>query len=76
VVRSTIPWQECLGVTVKETGEILGIGHTKIYDLINEGRLDVVKIDQRTLVTVPSIKRLFASAPTAIGSGPRKRCIA
>lgn len=37
----------------------IGIGKTKAYELINEGRLDVVKIGRRTLVTVKSLERLI-----------------
>lgn len=37
----------------------IGIGKTKAYELINEGRLDVVKIGRRTLVTVQSLERLI-----------------
>ena len=32
------------------------LGRTKIYELINEGKLDVIKIGRRTLVTAESVE--------------------
>lgn len=43
---------------IPETCHALGIGRSKVYDLINEGRLEKVKIGKRTLVRVASIRAL------------------
>lgn len=43
---------------IPETCQALGIGRSKVYDLINEGRLEKVKIGKRTLVRVASIRAL------------------
>lgn len=43
---------------IPETCRALGIGRSKVYDLINEGRLEKVKIGKRTLVRVASIRAL------------------
>jgi hypothetical protein len=72
-MKINIPWYERPCVRVKEATQIIGVGPTKTYELINEGRLETLKIDECTLITVPSIKRLLASAPTTIGRGPRRR---
>ena len=49
---------EPLLVTVQEARKLIGIGTTKLYELINEGRLEVVKIGRRTMVRFESLKRL------------------
>jgi excisionase family DNA binding protein len=49
---------EALCVSIPETKNLLGVGRTKIYELINEGRLEVVKIGRRTLVKTASIRAL------------------
>lgn len=48
-----------LALTVKETCDALSIGVTKCYELINEGKLDTVKIGRGTRVKVSSIHRLL-----------------
>jgi excisionase family DNA binding protein len=49
---------EPIVTTIKGTAEALGIGRTKIYDLINAGELETVKIGTRRLVTIASIRKL------------------
>ena len=49
---------EPLTVTIAGTRQMLGLGNTKLYELINEGLLDTIKLGRRTLVTVSSIKQL------------------
>jgi hypothetical protein len=52
------PRLEPLLLTVAQTKQVINVGHTKLYELIKERRLDTVKLGKRTLVTVASIKRL------------------
>ncbi|WP_029623600.1 helix-turn-helix domain-containing protein [Sphingomonas sp. PAMC 26617] len=49
-------------VTVEDAKKALGIGHTTIYRLFNEGKLDTVKIGRRTLVKIDSIRALVGQA--------------
>ena len=49
---------EPLTVTVAGARHALGIGTTKIYELIGEGRLRTVKIGRRTLIRIDSIHAL------------------
>jgi len=49
-------------VTVDGAKRALGLGHTKIYELIGEGRLKTVKIGRRTLVKTDSIRALVDQA--------------
>jgi excisionase family DNA binding protein len=48
-----------LTLTVKNTCRVTGLGQTKVWQLIRDGRLDVVRIDGRTLVKFPSLERLL-----------------
>jgi excisionase family DNA binding protein len=56
--HSAIDQLEPLTVTVKEAQRITGLGHSTIYKLIGEGKLSIVKVGTRTLVTFPSVKSL------------------
>lgn len=48
--------------SINDAAAALCLGRTSIYSLINEGKLDVVKVGRRTLVTIASIRRLVCSA--------------
>ena len=49
----------------RETEAILGISHATLYRLINAGRLDARKIDNKTVITDESIRRFIESLPKA-----------
>lgn len=49
---------ERITYSIKETGIALGIGRTLIYEMIDDGRLEAIKVGRRTLVKADSIKRL------------------
>ena len=53
---------EPITVTVAGAKKALGLGHTKIYELIGENRLKTVKVGRRTLVTTDSIRALVDQA--------------
>ena len=48
-----------LSVRVAEASRMIGIGQTKIYELIQAGDLETVKIGRATLVTMRSLRRLI-----------------
>lgn len=48
--------------SVNQTAQTLGVGRTFTYLLINEGRLETVKLGRRTLVKVSSIEKLIAES--------------
>ena len=52
---------EPITVTIEAAKQATGLGHTKIYELIGQGRLETVKIGRRTLVKVDSIRALLAA---------------
>ena len=47
---------EPLFCSVRDAGTMIGVGRTKIYELIGEKRLKAVKIGGRTLVDITSIR--------------------
>ncbi len=49
---------EPVAVSPKTAFAALGIGTTKGYELINEGRLEVIKIGRATRITTRSIKAI------------------
>jgi excisionase family DNA binding protein len=52
---------EPVTVTVPGAKKATGLGTTKIYELIGEGKLKAVKIGRRTLITTDSIRALVAA---------------
>lgn len=57
-----------LAHSIKESASILGIGVTKIYQEISEGRLKARKFGKRTLVTAEALSQWLNNLP-AIGEG-------
>jgi len=43
---------------IREAAEILGLGRTTIYRLMNDGDLESVKIGRRRLIKVASVHQL------------------
>ncbi len=50
---------EPIVLSIADTAKALSLGRTSIYVLINNGKLDVVKVGSRTLVKTESIRRLI-----------------
>jgi excisionase family DNA binding protein len=59
---ANIPFGERLTCTIAEACEATGLGRTKLYELIGEGRIDTTAIGRRRLVKVRSLQRLLESA--------------
>jgi len=53
---------EPLTITINDTKKATGLGTTKIYELINQGKLQTVKVGRRTLVKTASIRALVEQA--------------
>ena len=47
--------------SIIEAARALSLGRTSIYALIDEGRLDTIKIGRRRLIKVESIRALLES---------------
>lgn len=53
---------EPITVTVSSAMAAIGIGQTKIYELINNGTLETVRVGRRRLVKTASIRALVNQA--------------
>ena len=51
------------GLSVSEACRVAGIGRTKIYEAISEGRLKARKLGKRTLVLRADLQTFLASLP-------------
>jgi excisionase family DNA binding protein len=47
-----------LTLTVTDTGRALGLGRTKIFELIAQRKLTGIKVGSRRLITLESIEKL------------------
>ncbi len=50
---------ERITVRIREACRMTGIGRSKLYELIGEGEIEVVKIGAMTLVPVASLRKLI-----------------
>jgi excisionase family DNA binding protein len=50
-------------MTISDACKMYGIGRTKIYFYIAEGRIDARKVGARTLVIADSVEKFLASLP-------------
>jgi excisionase family DNA binding protein len=48
-----------IAVTINEASRISGLGRSKIYQLIADGRLDSVVVDRRRLIRMYSLRLLL-----------------
>lgn len=58
------------GLSINDARRAIGIGRTKLYDLINAGEIDAFKIGRRTLVEPESVRR-FVDRLLSAGPSPR-----
>lgn len=52
---------EPITVTIEGAKRATGLGHTSVYKLIKQGKLQTVHVGRRTLVTVESIRALVSA---------------
>jgi len=52
--------ERAITVTIPQACELTGLGRSTIYLLIDDGELERIKVRERALVTMDSIKRLLA----------------
>ena len=50
-----------LTVRIREACHMTGIGRSKLYELIQEGQIEVIKIGAMTLVPVASLEAFIAA---------------
>lgn len=54
-----------ISMTLKDASAACGLGQTKLYELIGQGKLDARKAGRRTLIMSASLKRYIESLPSA-----------
>lgn len=59
--RVRIPFRQRPTCTIAEACDAVGLGRTKLYELIGGGALETITIGRRRLVRVPSLLRLVHS---------------
>ena len=59
---------EPITVTVEGARKALGLGTTKIYELIGQGSLRTIKVGRRTLITTESIRALAEACATKVAA--------
>lgn len=52
-----------ISMTIPRAVEVSGIGRTRIYELIREGKLEAKKEGRRTLILADSLRRHVESLP-------------
>lgn len=57
-VHSAIPFAQRLTCTIAEACEAIGLGRTKLFELIGEGCIDTTTNGRRRLVVVRSLRAL------------------
>lgn len=64
-----VPFAQRLTCTVAEACEVTGLGRTKIYELIGNGRITTTTVGRRRLVIVQSLLALVSvnATPADIG---------
>lgn len=50
--------EQALLISITDAAKALGVGRSKLYELIGEGRLETVTIGRRRLVRMDSIRAL------------------
>jgi excisionase family DNA binding protein len=45
-------------ISVQEAARMLSIGRTSIYQLMNSGELETMKLGRRRLITIESLRRV------------------
>lgn len=58
---SVVPFRERITCTIPEACQAIGLGRSKVYELMADGQLRTMTIGRRRLVVVASLLRLVTS---------------
>ncbi|MGQ0527405.1 MAG: helix-turn-helix domain-containing protein [Alphaproteobacteria bacterium] len=50
-----------LSLSIEESCRAIGVGRTKLYQLINSGQLRAKKVDKRTFILTEDLQRFLSS---------------
>jgi excisionase family DNA binding protein len=59
IVRPLVPFIERMTCTIEEACAVSGLGRSRLYELLADGRLEAVKIGKRRLIKIQSLKKLL-----------------
>jgi excisionase family DNA binding protein len=68
VAPNAIPFAQRLTCTIAEACEVTGLGRTKLYELIGDGRLTTTTVGRRRLVLVQSLLSLIEAKQSQTGA--------
>ena len=55
-------------ISIRDAAKLLGIGRSKVYDLMSQGQLATVQIGRRRLVRIDSVRALALGRSTNANS--------
>ncbi|HXW71699.1 MAG TPA: helix-turn-helix domain-containing protein [Methylocella sp.] len=58
-VKTGVPLSERLAVSLNEGGQIIGIGRTRLYELIKNGELQSVRLGGRRLIKTEALREFI-----------------
>jgi excisionase family DNA binding protein len=61
-MNTTIPFDQRLTCSVPEACQVASLGRTKIYELIDEGKIETRKVGAKRLILVGSLKSFLQGA--------------
>jgi excisionase family DNA binding protein len=61
--------EDILAFSIEQAAKLSGIGRTRLYQEISDGRLEARKAGKRTLITRTALERFIASLPSATEVG-------
>jgi excisionase family DNA binding protein len=61
--------ERTLTISVSDAAHQLGIGRTKIFELLKTGQLPAVRIGGRTLIRSADLEKFVQGLPTTLGGG-------
>jgi excisionase family DNA binding protein len=64
-MQGKVPELQRESLSIVEASAVCGLGRTKIYQAINEGRLRARKYGKRTLILRDDLRRFLAALPSA-----------
>uniref|UniRef100_UPI0035CAA8D0 helix-turn-helix domain-containing protein n=1 Tax=uncultured Sphingomonas sp. TaxID=158754 RepID=UPI0035CAA8D0 len=54
--RGLAPLEDCLAVRIPQAAQLLGIGRSSVYELINKGQLETIKIGRSTVIPMDALR--------------------
>jgi hypothetical protein len=63
VASTPAAFLEPIAVGIPDALHMIGIGRTKLHELMNSGQIRAIRVAGRTLIDVASLRALIVSAP-------------